>query len=234
MWSRRSSTGSNRTDRVCRLGYTWPMALTSKDDLRTIYRPARGGPVDKVIHELDSHCVDFLKQSPFMVLSTADSQGRTDGSPKGGEPGFAQVIDAGRVGWADSSGNNRLDSFENIVDNNQVAMLFMIPGLDETLRINGTAELSTDAALCARFAFKDRPAKVVVVVSVVEAYLHCAKAYRRASLWDPNSWPAQDDLPSGVQILKDHAAIEAPIEAITEMYEQDAQETLWVPGGTVD
>ena len=140
------------------------MALTSRDDLRTIYREARGGAVDKVIHKLDEHCVDFLARSPFMVLSTADADGRVDGSPKGGEPGFAQVLDDGRVAWADSSGNNRLDSFENVVENPHVALLFMIPGLDETLRINGVAELSTDADLCERFAFKDRPAKVVAVV----------------------------------------------------------------------
>ena len=121
------------------------MALTSRDDLRTIYREAKGGAVDKVIHELDHHCVNFLAKSPFMVLSTADENGVVDGSPKGGEPGFARVLADGRVGWADSSGNNRLDSFENVVINPSVAMLFMIPSLNETLRINGTARLRDEA-----------------------------------------------------------------------------------------
>ena len=207
------------------------MALTSREDLRTIYREAQGGAVDKVITELDHHCRDFLAKSPFMVLSTADADGVVDGSPKGGEPGFARVLDDGRVGWADSSGNNRLDSFENLVANPSVAMLFMIPGLNESLRINGTAELSTDEALRTEFAFGDRPAKVVVAVTVVEAYIHCAKAYRRASLWDPESWPADGERPDGIEMLRDHAAIDAPVEVIAEHYEADVKKTLWSPGG---
>lgn len=207
------------------------MALTSREDLRTIYREAKGGAVDKVITELDHHCRDFLAASPFMVLSTADADGVVDGSPKGGEPGFAKVMDDGRVGWADSSGNNRLDSFENLVANPSVAMLFMIPGLHETLRINGTAELSTDAELCEAFSLGGKPAKVVVAVSVVEAYMHCAKAYRRAHLWDPETWPAAADRPDGIEMLRDHAAIEAPVEVIAEHYEADVIETMWAPGG---
>ncbi len=154
------------------------MALTSRDDLRTIYREAK---------ELDHHCVNFLAKSPFMVLSTADENGVVDGSPKGGEPGFARVLADGRVGWADSSGNNRLDSFENVVRNPSVAMLFMIPGLNETLRINGTAELLTDPELGEQLSLGGRPAKVVVAVTVEEAYMHCAKAFRRASLWEPDT-----------------------------------------------
>ena len=213
------------------MAYARLMALTSRDDLRTIYREAKGGAVDKVIHELDHHCVNFLAKSPFMVLSTADENGVVDGSPKGGEPGFARVLADGRVGWADSSGNNRLDSFENVVINPSVAMLFMIPGLNETLRINGTAELLTDPELGEQLSLGGRPAKVVVAVTVEEAYMHCAKAFRRASLWDPETWSAEDALPSGVEMLRDHAAIDAPVEVIAEHYEADTKATLWAPGG---
>lgn len=226
-----AETTCQHCDRWQPVGYTCEMALTTREELRTMYREAQGGAVDKVIHQLDEHCADFLARSPFMVLSTADAQGHVDGSPKGGAPGFARVLDDGRVAWADSSGNNRLDSFENVVQNDRVAMLFMIPGLDETLRINGTAELSTDSELCQQFAFKDRPAKVVAVVSVAEAYIHCAKAFRRASLWEPESWEPAEDLPSGVQMLKDHAALDMPVEDLGHWYEKDAAETLWAPGG---
>lgn len=207
------------------------MALTTREDLRSVYREAQGGAVDKVIHELDHHCADFLAKSPFMVLSTADDNGVVDGSPKGGEPGFAKVLADGRVGWADSSGNNRLDSFENVVRNPSVAMLFMIPGLNETLRINGVAELLTDPALCEELSLGGRPAKVVVAVTVEEAYMHCAKAFRRASLWEPDTWSATEELPSGVEMLRDHAAIAAPLEVIEEAYEADTLATLWAPGG---
>lgn len=206
-------------------------ALTSREDLRTVYRQPRGGAVDKVIHEIDEHCIEFLAKSPFMVLSTADDNGVVDGSPKGGEPGFAAVLDDGRVAWADSSGNNRLDSFENVVRNPSVALLFMIPGLHETLRINGTAELSTDPELCEQFPLGGKPAKVVVAVTVAEAYIHCAKALRRASLWDTESWLPSGEVPSAIEMLRDHAAIDASVDVIAEGYEADTVATLWKPGG---
>ena len=106
------------------------------------------------------------------------------------------MLDGRRLGWADFSGNNRLDSFQNLVTNASVALLFLIPGLDETLRINGDAELVTDPDLCQRFAIDGRPARVVVVVTVAEAYIHCAKALRRAGLWSAESWLDASQLPS--------------------------------------
>jgi len=205
------------------------MSLNSRDDLRTIYREPRGGAVNKVIHELDEHCVAFLERSPLMVMSTADANGVCDGSPKGGAPGFARVIDPQRLGWADASGNNRLDSFENVVQNPSVALLFLIPGLDETFRINGTAELSTDPELCAQFTLGNTPARVVVVVNVVEAYMHCSKALRRAEVWNADSWPSADEVPDAVCILRDHANIDAPLEDLRDGYEADVVATLTTP-----
>lgn len=207
------------------------MMIESTDDLRTIYRPAAGGAVDKVIVALDHHCRDFLARSPFFVLSSADGSGRCDGSPKGGRPGFVEMLDEHRVAWADYSGNNRLDSFENMVDNANVALLFLIPGLDETLRINGRAELSTDAELRERFAVDGRAAKVVAVVHVEEAYVHCAKALRRSELWAPDSWPDAADRPNAAAMIKDHAAIDVPADVIEQALAQDLTNTLWKPGG---
>lgn len=207
------------------------MRLASVEDLRTIYRPPGRGPVDKVIHHLDAHCVDFLAKSPFFVLSTSSAAGVCDGSPKGGPPGFVQVLDGQRLGWADFSGNNRLDSFQNLVTNASVALLFFIPGLDETLRINGSAELVADPELCQRFAIDGRPARVVVVVTVEEAYIHCAKALRRAALWSAESWLDAEQLPSGACIVKDHANLDADLAVIEEARERDLQTSLWQPGG---
>lgn len=207
------------------------MELTSHDELRTVYRMPRGGPVDKVITELDDHCAEFLAKSPFMVLSTADEDGKVDGSPKGGEPGFAQILDDGRVAWADSSGNNRLDSFENMMVNPHVALLFMIPGLNETLRINGTAGLTTDPELCAQVTLGGKPAKVVATVTPHEAYIHCAKAFRRASLWEPDSWLPAEQVPNAVAMLKDHAALDMPIDDLEAGYEADVIDTMWKSGG---
>jgi PPOX class probable FMN-dependent enzyme len=208
------------------------MRLQSNDDLRVVYRQPGRGPIEKVIDRLDDHCADFLARSPIFVLSTADATGVCDGSPKGGPPGFVERLDERRLAWADFSGNNRLDSFQNLVTNDSVALLFMIPGLDETLRVNGTAALHTDAALCERFAVNGKPARVVVVVTVAEAYIHCAKSLRRAGLWSPDTWADPSDLPSAACIVKDHANVDADLTEIEAERERELVATLWEPGGT--
>ena len=207
------------------------MRLDSVDDLRSIYRPPGKGAVDKVISGLDRHCVDFLAKAPFFVMSTANADGVCDVSPKGGPPGFVRALDEHRLAWADLSGNNRLDSFQNLVTNTSVALLFMIPGLDETLRVNGHAELVADSELCDDFAVDGKRARVVVVVAVVEAYIHCAKALRRAELWSPDSWLGSDELPSAACIIKDHANVDAEVAVIEAARERDLQTSLWRPGG---
>ena len=206
--------------------------MQSVDDLRSVYRPPGQGPIDKVIHQLDHHCEAFLAQSPFFVLSTASAEGVCDGSPKGGPPGFVQVLDKRRVAWADFSGNNRLDSFQNLVANPSAAVLFMIPGLDETLRLNGTVELTADPVLCERLAIGDKPARVVAVLTIDEAYLHCAKALRRSELWSPDRWPAESELPSAACMIRDHLGIDADPEAIERARQRDLDQTLWQPGGS--
>jgi PPOX class probable FMN-dependent enzyme len=207
------------------------MRLESVADLRSVYRMPGKGPVDKVVQALDHHCVDFLAKSPFFVLSTADADGVCDGSPKGGPPGFVEALDEHRLAWGDYSGNNRLDSFQNLVTNPGVALLFLIPGLDETLRVNGRAELVTDPDLCGRFGVGDKPARVVVVVTVAEAYIHCAKALRRADLWAPDSWLEGAELPSAACIVRDHAAIDVDLEVLQVARDQDLARSLWEPGG---
>lgn len=207
------------------------MQFRTEADLRSSYRPPAGPAVDKVITRLDDHCAEFLSKSPFMIVSTAAADGAVDGSPKGGPPGFVERLDDQRLAWADLAGNNRLDSFTNLVDNPGIALLFVIPGLDETLRVNGTAELSADPTLCERFAVRGRPAKLVVVVTIREAYLHCAKALRRSALWQPETWLDEDDRPEASCIFRDHAEIDAPAAVIGEFLEAELTETLWMPGG---
>jgi uncharacterized protein len=207
------------------------MRMASVDDLRNVYRLPGRGPIDKVIHHLDEHCAEFLSKSPFFVLSTANADGVCDGSPKGGPPGFVRVLDNHRLAWPDYAGNNRLDSFENLVTNPSVALLFLIPGMDETLRVNGMAELVADEELCRDLALDGKPARVAVVVTVAEAYIHCAKALRRASLWSPQSWMPEEELPSAACIIKDHAGVNADVAAIQAARDRDLAASLWQPGG---
>ena len=200
------------------------MNITSLAALREIFPQPSERAVKKQIPQLDVHCRRFISLSPFLVLSTCDLEGSTDASPRGGEPGFVKVNEAGALLIPDSPGNNRLDSFQNIVSTGKVGLLFMIPGLDETLRVNGSAVLSTAAADITACATERRAPKVVVVVSVEAAYLHCAKAFMRSKLWEPASWVHAAALPSAGQMISDQTGIRvAPEtrEAMAKRYAPD-------------
>jgi len=206
-------------------------SLESVADLRQLYVDPGARGQAKVITTIDDNCRSFLAHSPFFVLATADADGRCDASPKGGPPGFVQVLDEHRLAWADLSGNNRLDSFQNLVTNDHVALLFLIPGLDETLRVNGAAELVTDPELGRRVAVDGKPAQITVVVTIAEAYVHCAKALRRAELWSSDQWLPAEELPSAACMIKDHVGLDVDVEVIAAARERDVQENLWRPGG---
>lgn len=207
-------------------------ALDTPDDLRTVYRPAVGGSVAKQIAHLDDNCRAFIAHSPFVVVSTADDTGRCDTSPRGGPPGFVTVLDDHRLAIPDLSGNNRLDTMENLVRSNGIGLLFLIPGMDETLRVNGRATVTTDPAVLDACPVGDVRPKVVVGVTVEEAYIHCAKALRRAGLWDPAAWPDTTHLPSAACMLRDHLKLpDVEPEAIERDLEVAYEHTMWVAGG---
>jgi len=209
-----------------------PGAVHSIEELRQIYRSPSQGALDKVVDRLDEHCRAFIEHSPFLILATADRNGRSDVSPKGGPPGFVQVVDDHHLALADLSGNNRLDSMQNLLSNCGVAILFVIPGLDETLRVNGAVTISTDPDLRERCRVEDKTPHVVIVIDVVEAYIHCAKALRRGGVWSPGSWPDVTDMPSVACMLRDHAnARGVDADQLEAALEADYARTLWEPGG---
>ncbi|MEJ7808416.1 MAG: MSMEG_1061 family FMN-dependent PPOX-type flavoprotein [Telluria sp.] len=176
--------------------------IDSLPALRERYPPAHGRSVAKQLGHLDHHCRAFIALSPFVVLATGAVE--MDASPRGGPPGFVKVTPAGTLLLPDYPGNNRLDSLANLVDNGKIGLLFLVPGIDETLRVNGRAQLSQDAPLMAYFAQEKRLPKLVIEVSVVEAYLHCAKALMRAKIWDDASRQPRTLLPTMGQMLNDH------------------------------
>ena len=143
--------------------------------LRARYQPAHGRSVAKQLSCLDHHCTAFIALTLFVVLATGGT-GEMDASPRGGAPGFVKVTDDGKLLLPDFPGNNRLDSLSNLVENGKIGLLFLSPGVDETLRVNGRARLSDDAALLACFAQEKRMPTLVIEITVIEAYLHCAKA----------------------------------------------------------
>jgi PPOX class probable FMN-dependent enzyme len=177
--------------------------ITTLQALRQLYGPAGERALKKEVPSLDKHATRFIGLSPFVVLASSDAGGHMDASPRGSEPGFVKVLDAQTVLIPDSPGNNRLDSLENIVNTGRLGLLFMVPGFDETLRINGQAVLSTDPADLALCEDARRTPKLVIRVTVDSVYLHCAKALMRSKLWDASLHPERSSLPHMGEMLRD-------------------------------
>ncbi|MFM8768398.1 MAG: MSMEG_1061 family FMN-dependent PPOX-type flavoprotein, partial [Rubrivivax sp.] len=173
-----------------------PLALTTLESLRRLYPAPKERAVRKQLDHLDLHCQRFIALSPFVVLASSGAGGAMDASPRGGAPGFVKATDAHTLLIPDAPGNHRLDTLENIVATGRLGLLFMIPGVDETLRVNGAAQLSTDPLLIEQVADERRRPAVVIKVRVEQAYLHCAKAFMRSCLWSAQAQVQRSVLPT--------------------------------------
>jgi uncharacterized protein len=167
--------------------------IDTLDGLEALYPPALERTRAKKKERLDDGLRAAIAASPFVLLATADGQGRCDVSPRGGPPGFVKVLDDTRVALPDLNGNNLLDSLRNVVLNPYAGLLFVVPGQSETLRLDGPARLSTDDAVLDLFVEEVRRPVLAVVVEVETVFSHCAKAFRRSRLWDPQAWPDADE-----------------------------------------
>ena len=187
------------------------------EQLRGLYAPAKERAVKKQLSALDVHCQRFIELSPFVVLSSIGLDQMLDASPRGGAPGFVKSLDAHTLLIPDSPGNNRLDTLENIIHTGKLGMLFLIPGMDETLRVNGTASLSVAPADLEQCTTEIRSPKLVIKVAVGQAYLHCAKAFMRSKLWDPQSHIERSLMPSMGEMINAQAQMTTPSETQEEM-----------------
>jgi uncharacterized protein len=183
------------------------------EDLRSFYGEPRILARGKVLRQLDRHCRNFIARSPFLVLGTANAEGDQDVSPRGDPPGFVKVLADGRLAIPDRPGNRRVDSLANIATNPRLALLFMVPGFDETLRVSGRAEFTRDPALLESLAVKGKPAVAAILVDVEEAFFHCAKAMIRSALWDPSGRTDRGEMPSLGRILADQIGGLDPADA---------------------
>ncbi len=191
--------------------------ITTTADLRARYKLATGRSVEKVLKILDQHCQHFISLSPFLVISSSSDEGAADCSPRGEYPGFVQIIDDKHIAIPDRPGNNRLDTFENIIRNPNVGMIFFIPGVDETLRINGCAEIRDDADLLGQFEVNGKLPLTVLVVTIDEVYLHCAKALMRSNLWNTDVQINRQELPTMGQMISDQIGAS---EKLTESHDE--------------
>ncbi len=186
--------------------------IATHEHLRRLYRQPTERSVRKELDHIDAHSRLFVERSPFFVLATVGADGRVDASPRGDRPGFVQVADARTLLIPDRPGNNRLDSLTNLVERPQAGAIFMIPGVDETLRVNGSVEIHDGDDLRERFAVNGRLPAVVLVMRTEQVYLHCAKAFMRSKLWDPESRPAARPVPTLGEMIHDQIAEDAPAE----------------------
>ena len=198
--------------------------ITTVDALRELYGPPVERARIKVIDHIDAHCRSFIAASPFVVLATGGSSG-FDCSPKGDPPGFVQVADDKTLLVPDRRGNNRIDGLVNVVEDPRVGLIFLVPGVNETLRVNGRATISTDPDLTGRFLVRGKAPITVLVVTVDEAFIHCAKALVRSDLWNPETRVDRKCLPSTGRMLSDHTGGSVdPATYDAELFERHQRE----------
>ena len=196
------------------------MRITTPEALRALYAEPTERARRKQLDALDGHCKAFIALSPFVVLATSDAAGRVDATPRGGAPGFVVVQGEHTLLLGDAPGNNRLDALQNLLQNPQAGLLFMIPGVDETLRVNGRVVLSTDPADVAACRDERRAPKLVLRMTVQEAFLHCAKAFMRSRLWQEGARIERGRLPSMNQMIHDQLGLDAPPESQADMVQR--------------
>lgn len=205
-------------------------AVADEQALRRLYPATHDLAVQKFQPTLGKHAQEFIRRSPFLCVGTQDMAGRADVSPRGDPPGFVRILSSTRLAIPDRPGNNRLDSLSNIIANPFVGLLFIIPGFDDTLRVNGRARLTRDPQLLATMAVNDRVPTLAIVVEVQEVFMHCAKAFRRSHLWDPAYLQDRKQMPSLIKIILDETT-GAPdgeaMRAIDDGLEEDYKRTLY-------
>ena len=202
--------------------------IESVEELRAILGEPSEVVQRKTIHYIDEHCRDFISKSSFVVLSTSDDQGFCDASPRGDSPGFVKILNEKTIIIPERPGNKRVDSMRNIVANPNVGLLFFIPGLGETLRINGKAVLIQDEEILKEMAVKGKVPMIGIAVEADECYVHCAKAFMRSGLWQPDSWMDRDELPSAAKMIKAHAQLkDFTVEQLEERLAKGYRDQLY-------
>ncbi|WP_299813263.1 pyridoxamine 5'-phosphate oxidase family protein [uncultured Roseibium sp.] len=205
--------------------------ISDEESLRSLFPEVSPLAAIKCQTSLDEHAQAFIRRSPFICLGTQNADGRADVSPRGDPVGFVQILGPNTLAIPERPGNNRLDSLVNIVANPSVGLLFIVPGFDDTLRVNGQASLVTDPELLKSMSVQDRLPKLAIVVEVKEVFLHCAKAFRRSQLWDPKQFQDRSELPSLARIILDQTT-GAPdddheMRRIEDNLETDYKRTLY-------
>lgn len=200
------------------------MHIKSDEQLREIYGYPKGRAKEKQLTSLEQHSINFIEYSPFVAISTRAKSGLVDCSPRGGEPGFVKILSDKCIIIPDGKGNNRLDSLVNIVETGDIGCLFLIPGVDETLRVNGLARISTAKEHLDLFSNLRNPPKTCIELTTKEVFLHCAKALIRSDLWSSKSKVDRSAFPTMGKMINDQLSVNDTPESQEDMvarYEKD-------------
>jgi uncharacterized protein len=201
--------------------------ITTEEQLRAVL----GHPTQAILEigqpRIDEHFRAFIAQSPFVLIASSDAKGNMDISPKGDPAGFVQVLDDRTLAIPDRPGNRRGDTFSNILQNSNVALYFMVPGVRETLRVQGRASIVRDADLRERMALNGRTPKLAIVVEVDEAFIHCAKCVIRSGIWKEEKWPDASLVPTMGQITRDQAKLDISAEDYDAEYTRAVETDLY-------
>ncbi|CAN7404863.1 pyridoxamine 5'-phosphate oxidase family protein [Rhizobium rhizogenes] len=177
--------------------------IADEQSLRSLFEDTHALAILKCQDILGEHAQDFIRRSPFLCIGTQNLDGKADVSPRGDPVGFVKILDKRTLAIPDRPGNNRLDTLVNIIANPSVGLMFIIPGFDDTLRVNGRATLVNDPDLLKSMSVNDRAPKLAIVVEVVEVFMHCAKAFRRSRLWSQDHFQNRTEMPSLIKIILD-------------------------------
>jgi PPOX class probable FMN-dependent enzyme len=201
--------------------------VSSEEQFRAVMGNPMAPVVKKEISYLDTNCRTFIAKCPFVLISSCDSEGRMDISPKGDPAGFVQVLDEHTLVIPDRPGNRRADTFKNILQNDRVGLFFLIPGKQETLRVSGRALIVRDLVLRERMAVGDKIPDFAIVVTIDQAFFHCPKCMIRSHLWNPKTWPDKTGLPSLAEAVVAAGKLDVTVEHVQEMIDQDAKTRLY-------
>lgn len=201
--------------------------IRSVDELRQVIPRETGIAGHKDIDHIDAVCRRYIELSPFLLIATRGTDGHLDISPKGDPAGFIHVLDEKTLAIPDRPGNNRLDTFENVLANPEIALIFLIPGKGDTLRVAGTAKVVQDARLAKQLAHKGREPALILIVTVQEAFTHCSKCMVRSGLWKPDRWPDLADAPTLAEAVMAHAQPDMSQDSVQTIIDNSIKKKLY-------
>jgi uncharacterized protein len=201
--------------------------VQSDADLRSVIGTPTPLVIQKELKELDSHAREFIERSPFLIVATSGADGRMDASPKGDPAGFVRVLDQRTLAIPDRPGNRRADTFTNLIANDRIGLIFLIPGKQETLRVSGRAIIVKDIAIREQLKVKEKVPELAIIVAVEQMYFHCAKCMIRSGLWAPESWPAASGLASLAETLVSAAKPDESVQQLQARIDEDAAKNLY-------